>query len=290
MPSPRSEGCRCLWASIFFCIAAFIAPQITFAQASSPATGQAAPLDPATNPSNRPNTAIIPVPQDPRAMDRQFMQKHAANVARAKQGNIDLLFIGDSIMQGWTSGGDWGKAVFDKNYGQYSTAVFAVGYDRTQHVLWRMANGEGEGYQPKVIELLLGTNNLGPNTAAETIVGEKAVLDDLRKRFPEARILVVGIFPRGGPHDAVRMDVAAVNEALSKMADDKHIFYRDISKVFLNVDSTTNEGLKADRLHPSAKGYQLWAEAVKPVMDKLLNDAGVTPKTTASVPAADTEK
>ncbi len=112
-----------------------------------------------------------------------------------------------------------------------------------------MQNGEGEGFQPKVIELLLGTNNLGPNTPAETIVGEQAVLDDLCKRFPAAKILVVAIFPRGRPNDPIRKDVAAVNAffALSKMADDKNIFFLDIGKVFLNEDGTTffpNDGLK----------------------------------------------
>ena len=107
-----------------------------------------------------------------------------------------------------------------------------------------LANGEGDGYQPKVVELLLGTNNLGPNTPAETIVGERAVLDDLRKRFPGAKILVLGIFPRGRPTDSIRKDVATVNDALARMADEKTVFYLDISKVFLNDDGTTNDGLE----------------------------------------------
>ncbi len=254
---------------------------VSFSVAAPPSTAPA--LDPALNPSGRPNTAIIPAPQGP-GMDRAFIPKHQANVARAKkaaagEAPIDLLFIGDSIMQGWTSGGDWGKDVWEKYYtSQYNVADFAVGYDRTQHVLWRMQNGEGEGFQPKVIELLLGTNNLGPNTPAETIVGEKAVLDDLRQRFPAAKILVVAIFPRGRPTDPIRKDVATVNAALSKMADDKNIFFLDIGKVFLNEDGTTNDGLKRDMLHPSAKGYQLWADAVKPTLDKLLKDADTSPK------------
>ncbi len=250
--------------------------------ASSPAT---APLDPTTNPSDRPNTAVIPVPQA-RNMDRSFPQKHAANVARAKQGNIDLLFVGDSIMQGWTSGGDWGKTVYDKFYtSQYNVADFGIGYNRTQHVLWQFANGEGEGYQPKVIEYLLGTNNIGNNTDAEIIVGEKAVIDDMRKRFPDARILVLGIFPRGTPQDGARKSIAAINGALEKMADKQHIYYLDSSKSYLNDDRNTNDGLKSDRLHPSAKGYQSWADAVEPTLDKLLKDSGVTPKVPATAPS-----
>jgi len=243
-----------------------------------------APLDPATNPSNRPNTAVIPVPQAAN-MERTFPQKHAANVARAKQGNIDLLFVGDSIMQGWTSDGDWGKAVYDKYYAsQYNVADFGIGYNRTQHVLWQFANGEGEGFQPKVIEYLLGTNNIGNNTDAEIIAGEKAVIDDMRKRFPDARILMLGIFPRGTPSDPARKSITAINAALEKMADGQHLFYLDIGKSFLNDDGTTNDGLKADRLHPSAKGYQAWADAVKPTLDKLLKDAGVSPKAAATLP------
>jgi len=235
------------------------------------------PTDPALNPSNRPNTAIIPAPQGP-GMAGDFMQKHAANVARAKQGGIDILFVGDSITAGWSSGGDWGKAVWDKTYAQYKTAIFAVGYNRTQHVLWQLQNGEGEGFQPKIVELLLGTNNLGPNTAAETIVGEKAVVDDLHKRFPDAKILIVGIFPRGKPTDPVRKDVATVNDALAKLADDKSIYYIDISKAYLNADGTVNDGMKKDMLHPSAKGYQIWADSTRDILDKLIKDTGITPK------------
>jgi len=141
-----------------------------------------------------------------------------------------------------------------------------------------MQNGEGEGYQPRVIELLVGTNNLGPNTPTETIEGEKAVLANLRERFPNAQILIVGIFPRGRPTDPIRQSVATVNEALSKMADGNQVFYLDIGKVFLNEDGTTNDGLKRDMLHPSARGYQLWADAVQPTLEKLLKDAGVSPK------------
>ncbi|HEY4329472.1 MAG TPA: GDSL-type esterase/lipase family protein [Phycisphaerae bacterium] len=234
------------------------------------------------NPAGKPNTAIIPAPQTAN-MDRNFNQKHAANVARAKQGNIDLLFVGDSIMQGWTSGGDWGKTTYDQYYTSlYNVADFAIGYNRTQHVLWQNANGEGEGFQPKVIELLIGTNNIGQNTDAEIIAGERAVLDDLRKRWPQAKILALAVFPRGTPTDKARTSIAAINMALSKMADDKNIFYLDINKIFLNDDGTTNDALKTDRLHPSAKGYAAWAQAVKPTLDKLLKDAGVTPKATAA--------
>ena len=237
-----------------------------------------ASLAPVSQSQTRENTAVIPAPQGPR-MDANFIPKHEANIARAKLGNIDLLFIGDSIMQGWPSSGDWGKDVWEKYYNsRYNAAVFAVGYDRTQHVLWRMQNGEGEGYQPKVIQLLIGTNNLGPNTAEETIAGEKAVLADLRQRFPNARILITAIFPRGRPDDPIRKDVAAVNEALSKMTDDRTVFFIDINKVFLNEGGTTNDGLKRDMLHPSAKGYQLWADAVKSMLDQLLSDAGVSAK------------
>ncbi len=129
-----------------------------------------------------------------------------------------------------------------------------------------------------MIQLLIGTNNLGPNTPAETIEGEKAVLADLEKRFPAAKILITAIFPRGRPGDSIRKDVATVNTALAKLADDKTVFYVDIGQLFLNSDGTTNDGLKPDMLHPSAKGYQLWADAVKPTLDRLLRDAGVTPR------------
>jgi lysophospholipase L1-like esterase len=232
----------------------------------------------------KPNTAIIPVPQ--RAEDglppgaiRGFETRHQAYVNQAKQGGIDLLMVGDSITQGWPGPG---KAVWDKYYGAMKAAQFGVGYDRTQHVLWRLQNGEGEGFSPKVVELLIGTNNLGPNTPAEAAEGVAAVVQELRHRFPTAKILLLGIFPRGLPTDPVRQSVAAVNQTIAKLDDGHQVFYLDIGAKFLDANGVIAPEIMRDRLHPTEKGYEIWAAATAELLNKLLNLTAAT----SSIPAA----
>ena len=230
----------------------------------------------AAAPATKPNTAIIPVPQ--RAEDKLppnaingFNTRHQTYVARAKQGQIDVLFLGDSITQGWPGPG---KTVWAQYYGAMKAEQFGIGYDRTQHVLWRLQNGEGEGFSPKVVELLIGTNNLGPNTPAETAAGITAVVGELRKRFPDAKILLLGIFPRGNPGETAWKQVIEVNQVIAKLDDQKHVFYLDIGPKFLAADGSIAPGMMGDqaKLHPSAQGYGVWAEATKDLLGKLLQN------------------
>ncbi len=221
------------------------------------------------------NTAIIPVPQReedglPASAVRGFETRHETYVNEAKQGGIDVLFVGDSIMQGWPGAG---QAVWDKYYGSMKAAQFGVGYDRTQHVLWRLQNGEGEGFSPKVVELLIGTNNLGPNTPEQTAKGVTVVVHELRLRFPAAKILLLGIFPRGDPADPVRQSVAKVNQTIAKLDDGQNVFYLDIGAKFLDAEGVIAADIMRDRLHPTEKGYEIWAEATQDILNKLLNGA-----------------
>ncbi len=246
---------------------------LTAAANTTTATATAAP-------ATKPNTAILPVPQ--RAEDKLppnaingFNTRHQTYVARAKQGNIDVLFLGDSITQGWPGPG---KAVWAQYYGAMKAEQFGIGYDRTQHVLWRLQNGEGEGFSPKVVELLIGTNNLGPNTPAETAAGITAVVTELRQRFPNAKILLLGIFPRGNPGETAWKQVIEVNQVIAKLDDQKHVFYLDIGPKFLAADGSIAPGMMGDqaKLHPSAQGYGVWAEATKELLGKLLGDGAPT--------------
>jgi lysophospholipase L1-like esterase len=256
------------------CALALAAPPAVSAQ-PAPVAAPAAPAVP-----TRPNTALIPVPQTPQDggginanVAQSFQTRHQSYVAVARKGGIDLLFVGDSITQGWPS---TGKSVWDATYSPMKAAAFGVGYDRTQHVLWRLQNGEGEGFSPKVVELLIGTNNLGGrNTPDETVEGIKAVVQELRTRFPEARILLLGVLPRGGANDPVRKEVAHVNQAVSQLNDLDHIFYLDLGPKFLGPDGNILPGLmKSDLLHPAAPGYQVWADATKNILALLLNSPG----------------
>ena len=196
-----------------------------------------------------------------------FRQKHANNVARAQQGDIDLLFMGDSITDFWRTGG---KAVFEKYYGNLKTANFGISGDTVQGVLYRLRDGEGAGFKPKAIMLMIGTNNSPSASSAEIAEGVGAIVLDFRTRFPEAKILLLAIFPRSNTGDALRNTVLGANPILAKLDDGKHVFYLDIGDKFLAPDGTIAADIMPDKLHPTEKGYEVWAEAVKTPLAELL--------------------
>jgi lysophospholipase L1-like esterase len=196
--------------------------------------------------------------------------RHEGFVETAKQGNIDLLLHGDSITDWWVQN-DENKQMFQKYFGQIRTANFAVSGDTTQGVLWGLKNGEGQGFQPKAVMLMIGTNNTGPNTAPEIAEGIGAVVLELRRDFPDAKILMLAIFPRAVPGDPVRDKIAEINKTISRLNDDQHVFYLDIGAKFLDDKGVFLPGaFRADNLHPMAKGYDIWGEAVQATLARLL--------------------
>jgi beta-glucosidase len=148
-------------------------------------------------------------------------------------------------------------------------ANFGIAGDTTQGVLWRLQNGEGEGFQPKAVMLMIGTNNTRGNSAEEIAEGVTAVVNELRKDFPEAKILLLAIFPRSRPDDPVREKIAQINTIIAKLHDGEHVTYMDINAKFLAEDGTIPTDIMADRLHPTTKGYEIWAEAVKEPLAKM---------------------
>ena len=158
--------------------------------------------------------------------------RHDAFVAIAKRGNIDLLLHGDSITDWWQQ--DANKPVFDKYFGQLRTANFAVAGDTTQGVLWGLRNGEGQGFQPKAVMLMIGMNNIGAFSAPEIAEGIGAVVLELRRNFPAAKILLLGLFPYSVPSDPIRGKIGEVNQIISRLDDRKHVFYMDIGHRFLD--------------------------------------------------------
>jgi lysophospholipase L1-like esterase len=195
--------------------------------------------------------------------------RHEGFVARAKQGNIDLLLHGDSITDWWLQ--DANKPMFDKYFGNISTANFAVAGDTTQGVLWGLRNGEGQGYQPKAVMLMIGTNNTGQYTGPEIAEGVGAVVLELRRNFPSAKILLLAIFPRGVPGDPVRDKIAEVNQIISRLDDKNNVFYMDIGQKFLDDKGVfLPESFRPDNLHPAAKGYDIWGDAVSAKLAELM--------------------
>jgi (4-O-methyl)-D-glucuronate---lignin esterase len=196
--------------------------------------------------------------------------RHLGFVEVAKQGNIDLLLHGDSITDWWVQG-DANKAMFDKYFGTIRTANFAIAGDTTQGVLWGLRNGEGQGFQPKAIMLMIGTNNSGGGTGPEIAEGVGAVVLEMRKDFPNAKILLLAIFPRAVPGDPIRDKIAEANRIISRLDDQQHVFYMDIGAKFLDSNGLfLPDAFRPDNLHPLAKGYDIWGEAVKEKLAELL--------------------
>jgi beta-glucosidase len=220
----------------------------------------------------RPNAAIIP------RLAPQYLRKYTNNVEIAKQGNIDVLFMGDSITDFWRNGGGRagtngaipmsGKAVFDKYFGSMKAANLGIAGDTTQGVLWRLQHGEAEGYKPKAIMLMIGTNNTGNNSAPEIAMGIADIVFEMRRDFPDAKILLLAIFPRDGATSPSRLKIQEINKLISALHDNQHVFFMDIGSKFLAEDGSIPNDIMSDRLHPTSKGYEIWAEAVH---DKLAN-------------------
>jgi lysophospholipase L1-like esterase len=212
------------------------------------------------------NTAIIP------ELSPRFAEKHAANKAVAAAGDIDVLFTGDSITDFWRNpeGAFAGKPVFDKYWGDLKVANFGIAGDTTQGLLYRLQNGEGQGFSPKAVMLMIGTNNTRANSPAEIAEGIGAIVLELQKDFPQAKILLLGIFPRSTPVDPVRAQIAEINSIIAKLDDGDKVHYLDIGKVFLDANGNIPLDVMSDGLHPTTKGYELWAAAVKEPLAALL--------------------
>jgi len=196
--------------------------------------------------------------------------RHEGFVERAKQGNIDLLLLGDSITDWWVQNPE-NTAMFEKYFGDIRTANFAIAADTTQGVLWGLRNGEGQGFQPKAVMLMIGTNNTRANTGPEIAEGIGAIVLELRRNFPDAKILLLAIFPRSVPGDPVRDKIAEINTIISRLNDQEHVFYMDIGPAFLDKDGYfLPNTFRPDNLHPVAGGYDIWGRSVQSTLRELL--------------------
>ena len=205
--------------------------------------------------------------------DKGFLRKHEGFLARGKAGPIGVLFLGDSITDFWPKARD----VWQQHYGADDPANFGISGDRTQHVLWRIDHGELDGIHPKVVVLMIGTNNIG-DTAAHIAKGDEKIVAEIHQKLPDAKLLLLGIFPRGAnPADhnvaAMREKIKQVNADLAKLDDGKQTRYLDIGDKFLAPDGTLPKDVMPDALHPNVKGYTIWADAMQPLLDEMLKAA-----------------
>ncbi len=246
-------------------ILTFVLCSVARGQAPAPAAKPNVPPPSALTPDGR-NAAAVPaaVPHKP--------EEFQANMAAVKLvPSVNLIFDGDSITDRWKAAG---KEIWDKNYAPLGAFDFGIGGDLTQHVLYRLEHGQVDGLHPKLILLMIGTNNLHVWSAEQIAEGVKAILDEYRKRCPDAVILLQAIFPRGASAtDPARAKIKEINGMISKYADGTHILYLDFSDKFLEPDGTLSTDVMPDHLHPSAKGYQIWADAIAPVIAKFFPKA-----------------
>lgn len=208
------------------------------------------------------NPAVVPT------LRNDWFDTHQRFNGIAKKGDIDLLFVGDSITAGW---GGAGKKVWSTNYEPFKAANFGIGGDRTEHVLWRLQNGNLEGIKPKVTVVMIGTNNTARDSVEQIAEGVTAIVKEIQKRVPSTKILLLAVFPRAEkPEAPVRAKIASINTIIAKLDDGKRVFFLDINAKFLAEDGTLTKEIMPDFLHPNAAGYQIWADAMQPKLTELL--------------------
>ncbi len=214
----------------------------------------------------RVNSAIVPVPRTGGITNRQTLVLQRAKEA---SGEYDLEFIGDSITQGWENGG---KNVWADLGQKYRVINFGVSGDRTQHVLWRIEQGQLDGVKSKVAIVMIGTNNSNreDNTEADILEGVTAIVNQIRARQPDTKVLLLGIFPRSPSFSPQRGKILQVNQALAKLDDGKHIFFFDFGSQLIEKDGSISKSIMPDALHPNETGYRIWAAAMEPKLKELL--------------------
>jgi lysophospholipase L1-like esterase len=225
-------------------------------------------------------STLVPVTQgrDWRVYD--WPARHAAAVALMKERQPEIVMLGDSIIHFW--GGDpsgegvagrrTAPEVWDRFFAGRRVVNLGYGWDRTENVLWRLRHGEFEHVSPSVVVLMIGTNNVTLNTPDEIAAGVSAICDEIHQRSPETRMLLLGSFPRGEKPDANRATVEAVNQRLAAFEGRGGVVtYLDIGDRFLGPDRSISKEIMYDFLHPTPRGYAIWAAAMEPTLTRLTN-------------------
>lgn len=200
-----------------------------------------------------------------------WARRHHEKVAAAARGEAELIMIGDSLVHNFELRG---RGLWNLYFGRYRPLNLGFNADLTEHVLWRLQNGELEGISPRLAVIMVGTNNGGLRRDPPTFTraGIAAIIREIRTRLPETRILLLGIFPRGPfPGHVLRILNAEVNKLLPELAEaDPMVRYLDISEVFLDAQGVLHRDIMYDFLHPTVKGYQIWAEAISPTVVEMM--------------------
>ena len=238
-------------------------------------TGQSAAslAQEAVAPSNGLSPLACAVTPMPRVKEYEWMsiakwnEIHAAQQAVARQGGIDLMFVGDSITQGWP------QDLFQQEFGRFHAANFGVGGDHTGNLLYRLDDPVMAQLKPRAIVLLVGVNNFFhcADDTPQTFAGIRQVVATLRQAYPDARILLNAVLPYGDAKEEFKREqVRELNRMVASLDDGTHVFYRDYGPRLLAADGTIPNDIMADHLHPTAKGYRIWADAMLPDIEQLM--------------------
>ena len=226
-----------------------------------------------TEPAPKLNQCIKPIPRDGQGYER-FLELNKR--VKESQGRAEVIFVGDSITQGWEGNG---KEVWAKYYAPRRALNLGVSSDHTQHVLWRLDHGNLDGLKPTVAVVLIGVNNIPDdhNTPRQVLEGVTAVVNKLREKLPQTKVLLWGIFPFREDFCAQRAKALQVNQALHKLDDGQWIRFLDIGHLFIQPDGRISKDMMRDFLHLSPTGYRLWAEAMEPDLAAMLGEKPITP-------------
>jgi len=215
-----------------------------------------------------------PAGATPVAKGEGWLKRHQGFVEEASRGGSQVLFLGDSMTDGWRNGA--AKKIWDATFGPMKPVNFGISGDRTQHVLWRLQHGEFDiEPPPKVVVLMIGTNNIGqesPEPPTSAVAGIEAILKLIHQKSESTKVLLLGVLPRGErPDHPLRAKVKELNAAIAKLDDDgRTVKVLDLGEKFLQPDGSLSKDLLPDFLHLSEKGYQAWADALKDPLAALL--------------------
>ena len=220
-------------------------------------------------------STVVPVTQDRSWPQYDWKKRHELTSAAVKSAKPQILFIGDSITHFF--GGEKfdsyalrGQQTWGEFYAPRNAGNLGFGWDKTENVLWRLQHGAVDGIAPKLIVVMIGTNNSGTCEAADIAAGITAIVAELNQKLPQSKILLLGIFPRGEKPGPQREKLAAVNQLIAKLDGTQNVTFLDIGAKFLTADGLITKDIMPDFLHPNEKGYRIWAEAIEPTVKKLM--------------------
>ncbi len=222
-------------------------------------------------------STVVPVTQDRSWPSYDWQKRHELTSAAVKRAKPQILFIGDSITHFF--GGEQfdsyalrGQQTWGEFYAPRNAGNLGFGWDKTENVLWRLQHGAIDGIAPKLIVMMIGTNNTGNCSVPDIVLGIEAIVLEFEKRLPQSKILLLGIFPRGEKLEAPRVKIAEINQIIAQLDGRHNVTFLDIGTKFLTPEGLITKDIMPDFLHPNEKGYRIWAEAIEPTVKKLMGD------------------